>query len=145
MMASFVIHTSGGSDAGAIIPFVVIGFILLAIVIRFAAGSTDDGRIRENIEQQGGKITSINWSPFGRGWFGSKNERIYEVVYEDAQGRIHQAYCKTSMFSGVYWTDDKVVGGAVKPDSQPDANPGTDNLAAENQKLKAEIERLKKL
>ncbi len=147
-MLSFVIHNSGGGNAGAIIPFVVIGFIVLAVLIRFAAGSSDDGRIRDSIEQQGGKIRSINWSPFGRGWFGSKNERIYEVVYEDAQGKVHQAYCKTSMFSGVYWTDDKIVESPITMDSQSGSDPGTEaddnNLVAENKRLKAELERMKK-
>ncbi len=148
MIFSFVIHSSGGGDAGAVIPFLVIGFIVLAVLIRFGAGSTDDGRIRDSIEQQGGKTRSINWSPFGRGWFGSKNERIYEVVYEDAQGKIHQAYCKTSMFSGVYWTDDKIVEppGASEAQSGSDSNTNAedDDLVAENKRLKAELERLKK-
>ena len=121
---------------------------MLAVLIRFAAGSSDDGRIRDSIEQQGGKIRSINWSPFGRGWFGSKNERIYEVVYEDAQGKVHQAYCKTSMFSGVYWTDDKIVESPITMDSQSGSDPGTEaddnNLVAENKRLKAELERMKK-
>jgi hypothetical protein len=148
MMISFVVHAGSGGAGGAVIPFVVIGFIVLAVLIRLASGSTDDGRIRENIEQQGGKIQSINWSPFGRGWFGSKNERIYEVVYEDAQGKVHQAYCKTSMFSGVYWTEDKIVDDAGMVDSQSSRDPGTGaaaaDLIAENQRLKAELERLKR-
>jgi hypothetical protein len=147
-MFSFVIQTHGGGDAGAVIPFVIIGFIVLAIVVRFAAGSTDDGRIRDSIEQQGGKIRSINWKPFGPGCFGSKNERIYDVVYEDAQGKVHQAYCKTSMFSGVYWTEDKIVDNPgtsdVKSDGDSDTIAGDDDLVAENKRLKAELERLKK-
>lgn len=138
---------SGGAGS-AVIPFVVFGFIVLAVLIRLGAGSADDGRIRENIEQQGGKIRSINWSPFGRGWFGSKNERIYEVVYEDAQGKVHEAYCKTSMFSGVYWTEDKILDAPGMAPSPSGRDPGeiadAAALIAENQRLKAELERLKK-
>ena len=147
-MISFIVHAGSGSAGSTAIPFVVIGFIVLAVLIRLAAGSTDDGRIRENIEQQGGQIRSLNWSPFGRGWFGSKNERIYEVVYEDAQGKVHQASCKTSMLSGVYWTEDKIVDDTGILDSQSGSGPGTGadvpDLIAENKRLKEELERLKK-
>jgi len=147
-MISFIIQAGSGGPGSAVIPFVVLGFIVLAVLIRLAAGSTDDGRIRENIEEQGGKVRSIDWSPFGRGWFGSKNERIYEVVYEDALGKVHQAYCKTSMFSGVYWSEDKIVDDPGTLASQSGGDPGTGadaaDLIAENQRLKVELERLKK-
>ena len=43
----------------------------------------------------------------GRGWFGEKNDRIYEVVYYDSNGEQHLATCKTSLLSGVYWTEDR--------------------------------------
>ena len=138
---------SGGAGS-AVIPFLFIGFIVLAVVIRLIAGSSDDSRIRADVEGQGGKIRSINWAPFGTGWFGSKNERIYEVVYEDAQGKVHHAYCKTSMFSGVYWTEDTILddrgiaGSSSSLDPRPTASAA--ELIAENQRLKAEVERLKK-
>lgn len=138
-MISFVIHANDGSDVGAVIPFVVIGFIVLAIVIRFAAGSMDNDRIREQIEAEGKKVRRIDWAPMGRGWAGSKNERIYEVVYEDAQGNVHRAYCKTSALAGVYWTEDIIIEPAAGSEINADA------LAAENQCLREEVERLKKI
>jgi len=94
-------------------------------------------RIRAHIEEQGGRVIRIDWSPFGRGWFGSKNERIYEVEYEDSNGYAHKAYCKTSMWSGVYWTEDKIVHPLL------DRRPQLRDLAAENRALREELERLK--
>ena len=69
----------------------------------------DRGRIEEYVTGRGGRVVSITWAPFGRGWFGEKNERIYEVVYYDAEGRQHFASAKTSLWSGVYWTEDAVT------------------------------------
>jgi hypothetical protein len=132
------IQFAGGN--AAVLPFIIIIAVVLAVVIRLGAGSMDDGRIREYVEQLGGKIRSINWSPMGRGWFGSKNERIYEVVYEDAAGNVHQASCKTSALAGVYWTEDEVIESVQKPTSKLDA----EQLASENRRLREEVERLKK-
>jgi hypothetical protein len=82
--------------------------ILIAVGIRLMAGSLDDGRVREYIRRRGGEIIDMQWSPFGRGWFGEKNDRIYEVRYRDQSGRTHRATVKTSMFSGVYFTEDNI-------------------------------------
>jgi hypothetical protein len=87
---------------------IFIVFVFVAIGAWMFSMSLDKDRIRNYIQDQGGRIISISWAPFGTGWFGSKNERIYEVVYYDADGDQHWATCKTSLFSGVYWTDDRV-------------------------------------
>jgi len=87
--------------------------------------SLDKGRITEYIEQRGGRIVSISWAPFGKGWFGEKEERIYEVVYYDQAGSQHFATCKTSLWTGVYWTEDRVTHGksnwydALSPKNEP--------------------------
>jgi len=124
---------------GGVVAVVIIAFVGLAIVIRLCAGSMDNDRIREQIEAEGKKVRSIDWAPMGRGWAGSKNERIYEVVYEDAQGNVRQAYCKTSALAGVYWTEDKIIEPAAGSEAKVNAN----DLAAENQRLRDEVERLK--
>jgi hypothetical protein len=85
------------------------GLILLGVMIWVASMSMDTDRITGYIQDRGGRIVSINWAPFGKGWFGEKNDRIYEVVYYDSEGNQHWATCKTSLFSGVYWTDDRVA------------------------------------
>src|SRR4051812_36214920 len=94
----------------SMLPLLVIcAGLLLALGIRLAAGSMDRERIETYVSQKGGRIVSITWAPFGRGWFGEKSDRIYEVVYYDAEGKQHFATAKTSMWSGVYWTHDTVT------------------------------------
>jgi len=83
-------------------------FVLVGIGLWVASMSMDKDRIRAYVEDRGGRLVSVNWAPFGRGWFGEKNDRIYEVVYYDREGNQHWATCKTSLFSGVYWTEDRV-------------------------------------
>jgi hypothetical protein len=87
--------------------------------------SLDKGRITDYVEQRGGRVVSVNWAPFGRGWFGEKEERLYEVVYYDSAGNQHFATAKTSMLTGVYWTEDRVTHAkagwydAVAPGNPP--------------------------
>jgi hypothetical protein len=119
---------------------IFIGFAFVALIIRLIAGSVDHDRVEEYISERGGRVIEKNWSPFGKGWFGSENERIYEVKYEDKDGNIHKATCKTSLFSGVYFTQDEIVELA--------GNTGTmdreTELEIENRQLKQQIEDLKR-
>jgi hypothetical protein len=121
------------------------------------ARSLDKDRVRAYIEERGGRVVSINWSPFGKGWFGEKNDRIYEVVYYDVAGCQHLATCKTSLFSGVYWTEDRVAHGAARwyENVARDVEPGASLIgklpvqapndeAGELRRLRAENERLRK-
>ena len=87
--------------------FLVVG---AALVIRLFAGSMDGDRIDEYIRSRGGRLLTKEWAPFGRGWFGEKDSRLYRITYEDADGAVHRATCKTSLFSGVYFTEDTIVG-----------------------------------
>ena len=84
-------------------------FFLLAIgaglAIRVVMHFIDKGRIKDEIEAKGGRIVSISWNPFGRGWFFEKNERHYSVTYRDRSGATLEADCKTSLFTGVYWAE----------------------------------------
>jgi hypothetical protein len=50
------VNIAPGSDAGSIVVLVFAGIVVLALVIRLAAGSMDDGRIHEHVEGQGGQI-----------------------------------------------------------------------------------------
>ncbi|MCL2348423.1 MAG: hypothetical protein FWC50_09200 [Planctomycetaceae bacterium] len=89
-----------------------------------------------------------HWSPFGKGWLGEKDSRIYELTYEDAEGNLHEATCKTSMLSGVYFTEDRIVRKRQqreKHDSQNTPLSHEENevsLQEENRRLREEIERL---
>ena len=114
--------------------------IIVVILIRLGAGGMDHDRIREYVESRGGKVLDSNWSPFGPGWFGEKNDRIYGVRYLDKDGNEHEAHCKTSMWSGVYFTEDKIVKYA---DREPPREAESE-LEAENRRLREEVERLRR-
>lgn len=131
--------------------------ISLAIGFRVLAGSMDHSRIREYIEGRGGRVLDCQWSPFGKGWFGERSDRIYEVRYRDRDGNLHQATCKTSLWTGVYWTEDRIAqysqreptAYAAAEDQQYVASLEDDNrrlltLEDENRRLRDELERLKR-
>jgi hypothetical protein len=75
------------------------------LAIRIVMHFVDKRRIKDEVESRGGRIISISWNPFGRGWFFEKNERHYSVTYTDRSGATLEADCKTSLFTGVYWAD----------------------------------------
>jgi hypothetical protein len=113
-------------------PFgIFIVFAVIAIFIRLAAGSFDGDRVEAYIKKNGWKLVDKSWDPFGPGWFGEKDSRIYQVVYEDKNGDVHKAHAKTSMLSGVYLTNDHIVKHST-------AN-NRDSLQAENERLMNKI------
>lgn len=114
-------------------------FILIAVVFRLAAGGLDTGRIEEYVRGQGWELIDRSWDPFGPGWFGEKDARIYQVVYRDERGDTHKAHVKTSMFSGVYLTHDSIVSRAER-DSAPVTE--VDRLEDENRRLRERLEEL---
>jgi hypothetical protein len=119
-------------------------FVMFAIFARVMAGGIDKDRVRRYIEGQGGRLLESHWSPFGKGWVGDKSDRIYRVQYEDRDGNIREATVKTSMFSGVYFTEEMVVVPA-------NANPGftsqsavqTASMAPASTEVTAELDRLR--
>jgi hypothetical protein len=117
-------------------------FIVIAIVIRLAAGGMDHDRIKKYVEERGGTVLDSNWSPFGPGWFGEKSDRIYGVRYLDKDGNEHEAHCKTSMWTGVYFTEDRIVKYAKRPTTAP--TPTKSALEAENRRLREELERVRR-
>lgn len=116
--------------------------IVLAIVIRLAAGGMDRDRIEQYVRDRGGKVLDSNWDPFGPGWFGEKSDRIYGVRYLDRDGNEHEAHCKTSMWTGVYFTEDRIVRYAERPTEPAAASESA--LEAENRRLREEVERLRR-
>ena len=80
---------------------VIVGAIAFRIVMHFV----DKGRIKDEVETRLGRIESITWNPFGRGWFFERGERHYDVTYIDRSGETVSTSCKTSFFTGVYWAE----------------------------------------
>ncbi len=122
--------------------------LLVALAIRVTAGSMDGERIEAYARAQGWKLRRKSWRPFGPGWLGEQDARIYEIEYEDDAGRRHLAHAKTSMLSGVYITEDRVTQSAERtaeaaPPARDDA-ARVRELEAENAALRrrlAELER----
>ncbi len=83
--------------------FVAIFMVIVILFRIFILSEWDRDRIKKDASQRGWQIITIDWEPFGPGWMGEKNDRIYGVLFIDETGRKTQRYCKTSMLSGVYW------------------------------------------
>lgn len=111
-------------------------FVALAVLFRVAVGGMDHDRIRDYVESRGGQVLDSSWAPFGPGWFGEKSDRIYLIHYLDADGNEHEAHCKTSMLTGVYFTEDRIVAYAEQPPPV--------SLEEENRRLREEVERLRR-
>lgn len=89
--------------------------VSILIAIRIACHFMDKSRIQSFIENAGGKVLRISWRPFGNGWFGERGERHYEVSYQTADGLTTHANCKTSLFTGIYWTGDTLPRLSTNP------------------------------
>ncbi len=119
---------------------IFVALVAVATLIRLAMGGIDRSRVRSYVESRGGRLLDARWAPFGPGWFGERSDRIYEVRYLDKDGNEHVAHCKTSMWTGVYFTEDRVVGRSSETDSGASA---MDALEVENRLLREELERLR--
>lgn len=122
--------------------FLIPLFIVVHIAIRLRLGSIDHDRIKHYVDERGGTVLYSHWSPFGPGWFGEKSDRIYGVRYLDKDGNEHEAHCKTSMWTGVYFTEDRIVRYAER--STPASNRTASTLQAENRRLRGELERIRR-
>jgi len=118
---------------------IIVVVIAIALGIRLIAGSMDRQRICQYVEAKGGRVIDIAWSPFGPGWFGERSDRIYSVQYVDPSGQAHDAYCKTSFWTGVYFTEDTVLSGPTAPPKKGDL----ESLEEENRRLREELKQLK--
>ncbi|MEZ5977697.1 MAG: hypothetical protein R3F34_05705 [Planctomycetota bacterium] len=118
-----------------------IAAIAIAIAVRIAAGSFDGERVERYVTQRGWKLVAKSWDPFGPGC-GDKSDRIYRIAYEDESGDLHEAHVKTSMLSGVYLTNDRIVERAERQEHT--AVSEVERLAEENRRLRARVEELER-
>jgi len=116
----------------------VVFAIVVSLVIRLMAGGLDGDRVERYVRDQGWELVDKSWDPFGPGWFGEKDSRIYQIVYRDQRGDLHRAHVKTSMLSGVYLTRDEIVE-QTKDLASPSRDQG---LADENARLRRRIAEL---
>lgn len=135
-------------------------FFLALIPLWFiVTGVCDWDRMKSYMDDRGCRLLSWRWAPFGKGWLGEGSDRIYRIEYLDLQKNVHRAFCKTSMGSGVYLSEDKII--RPNPSARPDAAAATAakplivsplasgphqtmaQLREENERLKREIAQLK--
>jgi len=120
-----------------LVPVFFVLVFSFAIGCRVIAGTWNHERIRTYIENKGGKMINIVWTPFGPGWFTEQTNAIYEIDYYDRDGNHRRAHCKTSMFSGVYLHNDRLISIAKE------SREGPMSLEEENRRLKEENELLR--
>jgi hypothetical protein len=121
---------------GAPVLFFLLVFAAVAVGVWIIAPQLDRKRIDAYLHQRGARLLESSWQPFGLGWFGDKSDRIYRVRYIDRDGAVHDASCKTSMLSGVYFSDDVID---VRTQARDDSASELEQLRAENARLKREI------
>ncbi len=102
----------------SLLPILALGLSIL-FVLRVLAGLLDWWRIANYVRRRGGTLISCWWAPFGPGWLGERRDRIYRVRMIDQAGDEHRVYCKTSLFTGVYFTEDRVIGLATGKRADP--------------------------
>ena len=114
---------------------IVVAVLAFGLMFRLIAGGLDGDRVESYVRDKGWELVDRSWEPFGPGWFGERDSRIYQIVYRDQRGHLHRAHVKTSMFSGVYLTRDAIVEHAPEP---PVSSVEMD-LVSENARLRERI------
>jgi hypothetical protein len=130
--------------------FLVLLVLVLVLACRLFAGSLDRKRIAAHFRERGQTVRSIVWAPFGTGWLGEKDSRIYKVHFEDSEGNTSSATAKTSMLSGVYLTEERAAstkrGQALHEESRPGmSRREVEDLQRENEQLRSELDDLRAL
>jgi hypothetical protein len=83
---------------------IILSLVLISILWRiFITSNWDRQRIINDANNNGWTIKTIEWEPFGPGFLGEKNDRIYSVRFINENDIAQTRFCKTSVLSGVYW------------------------------------------
>lgn len=124
--------------------FTIFLFIIFGIGTWLFSFYLDTNRIKNDLDSRGCKLLSKKWLLFGKGWFGEKNDRIYKVTYLDRDENKHTSFVKTSLFSGVYFSDDTITRYSEKFKEQKSAEEQQRrSLEQENARFKKELEAFK--
>lgn len=127
----------GDSMFESFLPLVLL-VAVIALAARLIAGGFDGDRVEAYVRKRGWELVDRSWDPFGPGWFGEQDSRIYQIVDRDERGDVHRAHVKTSMYSGVYLTNDEIVERAAPDTSAVEVS----DLEKENARLRERIAEL---
>ena len=128
--------------------------VAMVVGVRIIAGILDKVRIEKTVQEKGNQLVSIRWTPFAMGWLGSKNERLYKVVWLEPSGRRISSTVKTGMLAGTYFSTSELAedtspaaeSAASFVDSAEVTSRAGDlsALKEENQRLRQEINHLRR-
>ena len=87
--------------------FAIIALILVVggVISRIVADGWDRQRITEYLQRQGNTVQTITWQPFAQWWI-KGSDRTYLVEYLTPDGQLKHISCRTSLFGGVYTSED---------------------------------------
>lgn len=94
--------------------FLLFSIICLIVVIILLCASFDRERIEKYLRSKNCQLIDSKWDPLGPGYGGRGRERIYKIVYHDIERRTHYSHVETSAWSGVYFTNDRIVEDVPK-------------------------------
>ncbi|HEV7403118.1 MAG TPA: hypothetical protein VGO11_09340 [Chthoniobacteraceae bacterium] len=127
----------------------IVAAIKMALFVVLVAGgmfafwklrvAMDRARIVDDLARRGYRVLSLRRAGFWEGGLTTDRNRLFKVRYLDAAGQEHVATCKTSLGNGVYFKLDEVVQFT----SPPPLPPVVTALELENQRLRAELARLR--
>ncbi len=63
-------------------------------------------KIEKNLERRRKAAIRIKWTPWAETILETKQGTRFEVSYRNADGTLHNAVCRTMLFSEVLWQDD---------------------------------------
>ncbi|MDB6025268.1 MAG: hypothetical protein JWM68_1491 [Verrucomicrobiales bacterium] len=81
---------------------------------QWVASSRDHARIRKEVERNGGKLISILLNPSASGWLRSL-EGVYEVTFLNRGDQLVLSTCKSGLFSGLTWLDQRILEESKSP------------------------------
>jgi hypothetical protein len=90
---------------GDLVP-IFIGVFLIAFILSVPIMliERDKQRIRMILQRKGAKKIGIAYLPP----ILDRSNNLYDVEYEDSDGRLHVGSCKVSLWSGrIYWKDEE--------------------------------------
>lgn len=119
-----------------------LALVATALVVHYLiCESLDRDRIKQHVTELGGTLESASRCWFGPGWFGDRSDRIYKIRYFKS-GDEYEAHCKTSMWSGVYLREERVVRRAQRTSSF--SLVAETALELENRRLREEVAQLQR-
>ncbi len=100
----------------------VLGIAAFLVLWLLVSSPSTETRLKNHIQRMGGKLYEKRWVPFAGG---SRDTKVYDIVYLDSGARVHHARAIVSLFREVSLLNDRVV--YPPEEAEPSRSPGTGN------------------